>query len=122
MDLIDIYRDEIEEFKWNQEMYFKDPEQLMEIYTRLEEGNVALIQSMQETEQSLENLRNSLKQKKAEFDQKLSGLREHKLQLEKNKAEKYEKVRALKLKFNEPTLSTESEPLDPFREMVAFLY
>jgi len=110
--------DEIEEFKWNQKMFFQDPEQLIEIFTRSEEGSVSLIQMMQDTEQNLENLRNNLNMKKAEFDKKISGLRENKMQLEKNKAEKEAQVKALRLKSKEPALEKKYDGLLPFRKKI----
>ena len=38
-------------------MYFKHPEQLLEIFKQLEENNMFLIQNSQETERILEDLR-----------------------------------------------------------------
>jgi len=97
--------DEIEDIRWNQDIYFDDLAQLMEVFTRYEERNVALIQMMQDTEQNLDTLKNSLKLKKAEFDKKIIGLRDNKALLEKNKAEKEEKIKYLLAKSKEPILA-----------------
>lgn len=110
--------DELEEFKLNQKTHFTEPEQLVEIFTRLEEGNLALIQMMQDTEQSLENLQNTLKQKKVEFDKKIYGLRENKMQLEKSKNEKEEKVKALELRSKEPRLAKKYDGMAPLTEKI----
>lgn len=48
--------DEVEE----QEMYFQQPQQLMTIFSELEENNLSLIQSCQETEETLEELRKNI--------------------------------------------------------------
>ena len=38
-------------------MYFKHPDQLLDIFSQLEERNLFLIQNVQETEEALEELR-----------------------------------------------------------------
>ena len=114
-----INSDEIEEFRLNQNMYFQEPNQLIEIFARLEEGNLSLIQMMQDTEQNLENLKFTLKQKKNEFDKKITGLRENKALLEKNKGEKEEKIKLLLAKSKEPILSKKQDDLLPLRKKVS---
>ena len=44
------------------EMYFKEPQQLLNIFTELEEKNLSLIQNSQETEEALEELKQNIKQ------------------------------------------------------------
>jgi len=110
--------DEIEEFRLNQKMYFTDTNQLIELFMRFEERNLALIQMMQDTEQNLENLKNTLKQKKAEFDKKIGGLRENKALLEKNKHEKEEKVKILEQRAKEPKLAKKYDGLIPLRKKI----
>jgi len=111
--------DEIEDIRWNQEIYFDDPAQLMEVFTRYEERNLALIQMMQDTEQNLDTLKHSLKLKKAEFDKKIIGLRDNKALLEKNKAEKEEKIRVLLAKSKEPILAKKQDGLIPLRKKIS---
>lgn len=41
----------------DQVLYFSNPKQLLEIFAELEENNLALIQTCQETEETLEELR-----------------------------------------------------------------
>ena len=101
-------------------MYFTDTNQLIELFMRFEERNLALIQMMQDTEQNLENLKNTLKQKKAEFDKKIGGLRENKALLEKNKHEKEEKVKILEQRAKEPKLAKKYDGLIPSRKKVSF--
>lgn len=43
-------------------MYFGDPQQLLDIFAELEEQNLSLIQNSQETEEALEELRQTIKQ------------------------------------------------------------
>jgi len=110
--------DEVEEFRLNQKIYFQDPEQLVELFTRLEEGNLSLIQMMQDTEQNLENLKNSLKLKKVEFDKKIGGLRDNKNMLDKTKNEKEEKIRNLELRAREPKFANNQDGLEPLRKKI----
>lgn len=44
------------------ELYFADPQQLLDIFAELEEQNLSLIQNSQETEEALEELRQTIKQ------------------------------------------------------------
>ena len=39
------------------ELYFTDPQQLLDIFSELEEQNLSLIQNSQETEETLEEMR-----------------------------------------------------------------
>jgi uncharacterized protein YpbB len=43
-----------------QSLYFKSPQQLLDIFGELEENNLALIQNCQETEETLEELRSKI--------------------------------------------------------------
>jgi hypothetical protein len=51
----------------NEEMYFTHADQLLKIFNDLEENNLSLIQSCQETEETLEEL----KRKIAETEEKM---------------------------------------------------
>ena len=75
--------DEIEEFEDNYKTYFTEPIQLIEKFERLEEKNLFLIQMMQETEHTYEELKNHSDEKKSETRVKINALKENKAQLEK---------------------------------------
>jgi hypothetical protein len=49
------------------ELYFSDPQQLIAIFTELEEQNLSLIQNSQETEETLEDI----KQQRKAMDQRM---------------------------------------------------
>lgn len=51
-------------------MYFKQPQQLLDIFAQLEEQNLFLIQNSQETEQALEELKQNFEATKHEMDSK----------------------------------------------------
>jgi len=46
------------------EMYFKEPQQLLDIFSQLEERNLFLIQNVQETEEALEELKQNFEKTK----------------------------------------------------------
>lgn len=55
-------------------MYFQHPQQLLDIFTALEESNLFLIQNSQETEQTLEELKQSFRETKKAMDRKTTAL------------------------------------------------
>ncbi|KAJ8598195.1 hypothetical protein CTAYLR_005519 [Chrysophaeum taylorii] len=58
-------------------MYFAQPQQLLDIFTQLEEQNLFLIQSSQETEQALEELKQNFEATKRDMDGKTKLLKEN---------------------------------------------
>lgn len=46
------------------ELYFQDPQQLLDIFSELEEQNLSLIQNSQETEEALEEMKHTMKMTK----------------------------------------------------------
>lgn len=92
---IDIDMDDVESDEDEDDMYFKRPEQLLEIFAQLEERNLFLIQNVQETEEGLEELKTNMadteqkmKEKTEQLDKNIKGLNE-KIKLEQVKAEQY---------------------------------
>jgi galactokinase/mevalonate kinase-like predicted kinase len=49
------------------ELYFTDPQQLLDIFAELEEQNLSLIQNSQETEEALEEMKQTVKSTKAKM-------------------------------------------------------
>merc|ERR1719217_300891 len=66
------------------ELYFKESGQLMETFTALEEKNLFLIQSSQETEQMLDELQFNFENTKRDLEAKVGALRDSIRQLDKN--------------------------------------
>lgn len=56
-------------------MYFQHPQQLLDIFTALEESNLFLIQNSQETEQTLEELKQNFRKTKTTMDRKTQALK-----------------------------------------------
>jgi hypothetical protein len=49
------------------ELFFTDPQQLLDIFSELEEQNLSLIQNSQETEEALEEMKQTVKNTKAKM-------------------------------------------------------
>lgn len=69
------------------ELYFKAPKQLMDTFTELEEKNLFLIQSSQETEQMLDELQHTSDRTKNDMTAKVGQLKENIRHLEQNIAQ-----------------------------------
>jgi hypothetical protein len=57
-------------------MFFKEPKQLLDVFTALEESNLFLIQNSQETEQALEELKQEFVETKERMDGKTTQLKQ----------------------------------------------
>ncbi|RMX58693.1 hypothetical protein pdam_00009492 [Pocillopora damicornis] len=57
-----VYETDEEESDTEPDLFFGDPQQLLDIFAELEEQNLSLIQNSQETEEALEELRQTIKQ------------------------------------------------------------
>uniref|UniRef100_A0A8C8RYX6 Cilia and flagella associated protein 100 n=1 Tax=Pelusios castaneus TaxID=367368 RepID=A0A8C8RYX6_9SAUR len=58
------------------ELYFTDPQQLLNIFTELEEQNLSLIQNSQETEETLDELRHTLTTTRTKMDREIEQLKQ----------------------------------------------
>ncbi|KAI8909603.1 hypothetical protein EDD86DRAFT_205831 [Gorgonomyces haynaldii] len=77
------------------DIYFKTPQQLLDLYAELEENNLALIQSCQETEETLEDLRNKMTETSANMEKETAQLNQQIQQLNQAIAKEEEKARLL---------------------------
>ncbi|KAJ3018044.1 Coiled-coil domain-containing protein 38 [Thoreauomyces humboldtii] len=57
-------------------LFFKTPQQLLDIFAELEENNLALIQNCQETEETLEELKQKIVDTEARMDQETQNLKQ----------------------------------------------
>ncbi|XP_067400580.1 cilia- and flagella-associated protein 100 isoform X2 [Emydura macquarii macquarii] len=57
-------------------LYFTDPQQLLHIFTELEEQNLSLIQNSQETEETLDELRHTLATTRTKMDREIEQLKQ----------------------------------------------
>ncbi|XP_031571792.1 cilia- and flagella-associated protein 100-like [Actinia tenebrosa] len=68
----DTDEDDIDE---EPELFFSDPQQLLDIFSELEEQNLSLIQNSQETEEALEELRQTIKQTQEKMNRETEVLK-----------------------------------------------
>ena len=71
----DVSTDEETEEERELPVYFKEPQQLLDIFTALEESNLFLIQNSQETEEALEELKVKFSETKTRMDAETVGLK-----------------------------------------------
>ncbi|XP_012943356.1 cilia- and flagella-associated protein 100 isoform X2 [Aplysia californica] len=58
------------------DLFFTDPQQLLDIFAELEEQNLSLIQNSQETEEALEEMKHTIKQTKVKMEKETKTLKE----------------------------------------------
>lgn len=80
------------------ELYFTDPQQLLNLFTELEEQNLSLIQNSQETEETLDELRHTLSTTRAKMDREIEQLKSLAVTLQTNIVKEEETAADLELK------------------------
>ncbi len=104
-------------------MYFREPEQLLDIFTTLEEQNLFLIQNSQETEQALEELKQTFRRTKSEMDGKTSALSKNIRLLESQILREREKAVALRKRAKASTGEDgQKDLLEKLEERVRHVY
>eukprot|EP01016_Furgasonia_blochmanni_P030525 TRINITY_DN3174_c0_g1_i13.p1 TRINITY_DN3174_c0_g1~~TRINITY_DN3174_c0_g1_i13.p1 ORF type:complete len:609 (+),score=154.52 TRINITY_DN3174_c0_g1_i13:151-1977(+) len=116
------FKEELEEFDDEFELYFKEPHQLIEVFSVIEEKNLFLIQMTQDSEQTLEELKVSFHNRQIALDKKRNQLRETRQQLEKQIAEAEQKMNQLLRKNEENKQSTKRDDLHPLVKKVGEIY
>jgi hypothetical protein len=90
-------------------MYFQHPQQLLDIFTALEESNLFLIQNSQETEQTLEELKQSYRETKKTMDRKTHSLKSNIDELQQQISVEESKASQLKLRSQSATSENAQE-------------
>lgn len=80
------------------ELYFGDPLQLLDIFTELEEQNLSLIQNSQETEEALEEMRNTIQHTQDKMNKETESLKTQIGALKEATKEERAKAADLKMK------------------------
>jgi len=75
LTLDDISDDEQPEEEQDAPMFFQEPQQLLDIFTALEESNLFLIQNSQETEEALEELKAKFAETRQRMEAESAGLK-----------------------------------------------
>jgi len=78
--MIEFLNEEDDDF----EMFYQDPQQLLNLFETLEGNNLFIIKNTKETEQQLDEIRHEYEKKKQEFNDKKRQLQINKHELEKN--------------------------------------
>ena len=98
-------------------MFFTDPQQLLDIFTSLEEQNLFLIQNAQEAEEQLEELRKEYAGTRERMAAKQDGLRSNVAQLQMQIQEEKAKSSALKLRIASASGDREAQQEQLLREL-----
>jgi hypothetical protein len=105
------------------ELYFKRSSQLMETFTELEEKNLFLIQSSQETEQTLDELQLTFQTTKKDLEAKVLQLRENIKQLDQNINQEKRRGDQLRRSYEEKAgMQTQEEKLADLFQKVQEVY
>uniref|UniRef100_A0A1I8IMY7 DUF4200 domain-containing protein n=1 Tax=Macrostomum lignano TaxID=282301 RepID=A0A1I8IMY7_9PLAT len=91
------------------ELYFSKPQELLQIFTELEESNLNLIQNCQESEETLEELRQSNQILSRRMDRETKTLNEQIDKLNKSIEREESKARELEIKCNTLQMLTDIE-------------
>jgi hypothetical protein len=90
-------------------MYFKEPQQLLDVFTALEEQNLFLIQNSQETEQALEELKQNYRHTRKKLDDKTSSLEQNMEELNEQIHHEEYKAESLKVRVQQSTGDTQEK-------------
>ncbi|XP_062522550.1 cilia- and flagella-associated protein 100-like isoform X2 [Corticium candelabrum] len=109
------------------ELYFSDPQQLLDIFTELEEQNLSLIQNSQETEEALEDMRQTIKQTEEKMNWETQALQNQIEMLEAAIRRESERATELELKakmfnFGEFKAEDQEQMLDALNKKVGEVY
>jgi hypothetical protein len=91
-------RIEEEEEEEDLELYFSDPQQLLDIFLELEEQNLSLIQNSQDTEEALEEMKQTINKTKAKMEKETEILKKQIANLNEEIRKESEREDELKIK------------------------
>ncbi|KAL0491374.1 coiled-coil domain-containing protein [Acrasis kona] len=106
--------DDMEEYAT--EMYFTNPEQLLHIFSDLEENNLFLIQNSQDYEEQLEEIKKQYRETKKNMDNESANLKSQIDKLEEQIAQEEEKSKVIKLRAKK---HTDEESIDKLTKLKA---
>ncbi|XP_063071188.1 cilia- and flagella-associated protein 100 [Engraulis encrasicolus] len=121
------HEDGSSEYEDEPELFFSDPQQLLDLLTELEEQNLSLIQNTSETEDSIEGFQRLMEKTRKEMEKEMEELKMHvevmtyKIQREQEKVDELE----LKVKlfdFGELKFQEQDTMLDKLKVKVGELY
>ncbi|CAE7039292.1 FAP100 [Symbiodinium sp. CCMP2592] len=105
------------------ELFFKEPQQLMDSFTDLEELNLFLIQSSQEAEQQLDEIRNSFEAMKKDMGHKVQQLKDQIKQLDQSIKQEQRRGEEIKQRHAEKaSTATQDKKLSSLAKKVHEVY
>ncbi|KAK3102468.1 hypothetical protein FSP39_011574 [Pinctada imbricata] len=109
------------------ELFFTHPQELLDIFAELEEQNLSLIQNSQETEEALEEMKQTIKQTKVKMEKETTILKEQieKLNNQINKEETKAadlKIKAKLFSYGEFKAEDQQKMLDSLNKKVEEVY
>lgn len=113
----------MEEFENGYGMFFKEPQQLLDYFSMLEEKSLFLIQMSQDSEQNLEELKADYKKKREDLEYKIKSLNETKNQKKKQLEELNKSIVQLKAQRDEhKQTKSKDELLGPISKRLVELF
>ncbi|XP_077628277.1 coiled-coil domain-containing protein 38 [Crocuta crocuta] len=97
-DSLEFFLDDDTDYDLEPEIYFKEPEDLLQVLTELEEQNLTLVQYSQDVDESLEDLYKREKLIQDKINSNIEFLLEHKEMLKTNCVREEEKAAELELR------------------------
>jgi hypothetical protein len=104
------------------EMYFTNPEQLLQIFADLEENNWKAIQNSQEIEEQLEELKKVYRETKRNMDEEAATLKKNIDKLEEQIAQEEEKARIIESRAKKHTDEESIEKLSSLKGKIQEIY
>ncbi|XP_038668042.1 cilia- and flagella-associated protein 100 isoform X2 [Scyliorhinus canicula] len=121
-----------DEVEWSdsdeeQELYFTDPKQLLDIYTELEEQNLSLILNSQETEEAVEEIKQAMATAQLKMNCETDFLKQQLNMLNEAVAKEESRAAELELKakmfsFSQSTIEDQDKMLDSLDQKVGEVY
>jgi len=104
-------------------LFFQDPSQLMDTFTELEEKNLFLIQSLQETDLALDELQQTVDSTEKDMGSKVQQLKENIRQLEQNIAHEKQRCEELQRSYEEKSgTKLQDKQLETLKDKVKDVY
>uniref|UniRef100_A0A667H4J4 Coiled-coil domain containing 38 n=1 Tax=Lynx canadensis TaxID=61383 RepID=A0A667H4J4_LYNCA len=97
-DSLEFFLDDDMDYDLEPELYFKEPEELLQVLTELEEQNLTLVQYSQDIDESLEDINKREKLIQDKINSNIAFLLEHKEMLKANCVREEEKAADLELR------------------------
>ncbi|XP_042803360.1 coiled-coil domain-containing protein 38 isoform X3 [Panthera tigris] len=97
-DSLEFFLDDDMDYDLEPELYFKEPEELLQVLTELEEQNLTLVQYSQDVDESLEDINKREKLIQDKINSNIAFLLEHKEMLKANCVREEEKAADLELR------------------------